>query len=169
MSQLTWDLRFIRQADLNARNSKDRSTHVGAVVVGPNNGIRSQGWNGFPRGVNDDVDARHERPVKYAFTEHAERNCFYNAVDVGIPLRGCRMYLNWYPWPCADCARGVIQSGIIEVIGPNRPFVSANNPAGRADWEASFAVTREMFAEAGVATRVVDIPDDMWKELGWAR
>lgn len=77
------------------------------------------------------------------------------------------MYLNWFPYPCADCARGVIQSGIIEVIGPNRPFVSSNNPKGRADWEASFVVTREMFQESGVTWRVVEIPENLQRQMGW--
>lgn len=167
MSQFDWDIHFIKMAELNASKSKDRSTKVGALIVGPDNEIRSAGFNGFPMGTNDDVGCRHERPAKYLWTEHAERSSIYLAARTGTPLKGCRMYLNWFPYPCADCARGVIQSGIIEVIGPNRPFVSANNPKGRADWEASFVVTREMFQESGVTWRVVEIPENLQRQMGW--
>src|SRR5678816_3286831 len=87
-----WDIRFLREAARIATWSKDRSTKVGCVIVGPSREIRSTGYNGFPRGVNDDVDERHARPMKYAYCEHAERNAIYNAARVGIPLEGCTLY-----------------------------------------------------------------------------
>src|SRR5260370_34651295 len=98
-----------------ARWSKDRSGGVGCVIVGPDNEVRSTGFNGFPRGVNDEVESRHERPAKYKWTEHAERNAIYNAARVGIPIEGCRIYLPWFP--CMECARAIIQTGIVELIG----------------------------------------------------
>src|SRR5690242_7044614 len=109
-----WDQRFMELAKLIATWSKDRSTKVGCVVVGTDNEVRSIGFNGFPRGVDDDVEERHERPAKYAWTEHAERNAIYSAVRVGISLKGCTMYLPWFP--CMDCARALIQSGIAELV-----------------------------------------------------
>lgn len=168
---MNWDLFYISVAQLWSEKSKDRSTGVGAVIVGPDNEQRSAGYNGFPRGVNDIVDARHDRPLKYEYTEHAERNAIYNAVRVGTPVAGCRMYLNWWPLPCPDCARAVIQSGIIEVIGPNRPFVSGTKttltklidrkiPAGKPkDWQDSFKSTVVMFQEAGIKTTIIEVPD----------
>ena len=103
---------FIKLADVVAEKSKDRSTKVGVVVVGPDREIRSTGYNGFPRGINDDIDERHERPAKYDWTEHAERNAVYNAARMGQSLKDCTMYFNWEPCPCVDCARAIIQAGI---------------------------------------------------------
>jgi len=168
---MKWHLFYIGLAELWATKSKDRSTGVGAVIVGPDNEQRSAGYNGFPRGVNDDIDARHDRPLKYEFTEHAERNAIYNAARMGTPLNGCVMYLNWWPLPCPDCARAVIQSGITEVIGPDRPFKSGTKttltdliddtePKGiPKDWQQSFETTKRMFEEAGVKVTVIEIGD----------
>ena len=94
--------------------SKDKNTHIGAVIIGPDNELRSTGYNGFVRGLNDDVEERQESPEKYYWMEHAEKNAIFNAARVGIPLKGCRMYTNGVP--CMECARGIVQSGIEEVI-----------------------------------------------------
>ena len=74
-----WNSRFMDLARLVAGWSKDTSTKVGCVIIGPDKEIRSTGYNGFPRGVDDTIPAGHERPAKYDFTEHAERNAIYNA------------------------------------------------------------------------------------------
>lgn len=147
---MNWDRKFLDQAALVASWSKDASTKVGAVIVGPDNEVRSQGYNGFPRGVQDDVKERNERPAKYLFTEHAERNAIYNAVRANIPIKGCRLYLNYSPCPCADCARAIIQSGIVEVIGNDVPF-----PGKGEQWEASIAASKAMCDEAHVKWRIV--------------
>ena len=70
---MNWEEYFLRIAELIAKKSKDRSKKIGAIIVGEGNEIRSTGFNGFPRGVNDDVDDRHDRPAKYAWTEHGAR------------------------------------------------------------------------------------------------
>lgn len=157
----SWDVFYIRLADLWAEKSKDRSTGVGAIIVGPDMEQRSAGYNGFPRNVNDTIAYRHDRPLKYEFTEHAERNAIYNAARVGVPLSGCTLYLNWWPLPCPDCARAVIQSGIKTVIGPNRPFPTKNQTdPGAKDWQESFETTKSMFREAGIIIRIVDTGDE---------
>jgi dCMP deaminase len=124
--------------------SKDRSTKVGCVIVGPDNEIRATGFNGFPRGVRDDSEERHARPAKYKWTEHAERNAIYNSACAGIALKGCRMYLPWFP--CMDCARAIVQSGIVELIAyqPN-----LQDP----QWGDDFQLALALFAEAGVRVR----------------
>lgn len=144
-----WTKRFLDLAAHIAGWSKDRSTQVGAVVIGPKKEIRAVGYNGFPRGVDDDKDGRHERPAKYAFTEHAERNAIYNASYTGTSLDGCGLYVTHFP--CSDCARAIIQAGIAEV------FVDAANmtAAFEARWQSDMAVSREMFAEAGVRIRTL--------------
>lgn len=147
MSADTWDQRWMDLARFIAAWSKDRSRKVGAVIVDDRNAVISLGWNGFPRGLDDDVDERHQRPSKYAWTEHAERNSILNAAANGHRTAGCRIYVPWYP--CADCARAIIQAGIVEVIGIEPDW---SDPTYSAD----FAVVREMLAEAGVGVRFLD-------------
>jgi dCMP deaminase len=139
-----WDERFIGLALHIGSWSKDRSTKVGCVIVGPSNEVRALGYNGFVRGAKDDITERHERPAKYLWTEHAERNAIYSAALVGIPLEGCRMYLPWFP--CMDCARAVIQAGLVELIA-FRPDL--DDPT----WGAHFRAAIEMMAEAKVVVR----------------
>jgi dCMP deaminase len=140
---MAWgDAHFMDLAGVVSRPSKDRSTKVGAVVVGPDNEIRTTGYNSFPRGINDHVEARHERPAKYRWTEHAERNAIYNAARVGTPLKGCRLYVTLAP--CMDCARAVIGAGISEVITTD----VQNQRWSDEQWEA-----QTMLEEAGVTLR----------------
>jgi dCMP deaminase len=147
---MNWDEYFIKMAKLVAEKSKDRSTKVGAVIVGEANNVLSTGYNGFPRGVNDNVEERHGRPAKYKWTEHGERNAIYNASRHGIVLAGARLYLNWEPCPCTDCARAIIQSGIKEVIGPNIPFGGVGT-----HWSDDAKISKQMLDEAGVKRTIV--------------
>lgn len=144
---MAWDERWMMLAGHIASWSKDRSRKTAAVIVDADNRILSIGWNGFPREVDDNVEARHERPAKYKWTEHAERNAIYNAAALGIMLRGTTMYLPWYP--CADCARAIIQSGIAELVCIEPDW---EDPV----WAEDFAVVREMFDEAFLCVRFVD-------------
>lgn len=135
-----WVDYFMGMARHAATKSKDRSVQVGAVIVGRDNAVLSTGWNGFPRGVNDNVDTRHERPEKYLWTEHAERNAIFNAAAHGISLRGSTLYTTLMP--CCDCARAIIQSGIAAIVSP-KPEPSR---LGTSHHDVSLA----MFREAGV-------------------
>lgn len=139
-----WHNRFIDQACLHATWSSDTSTKVGAVIVGEDNEILSAGYNGFPRGVVESID-RKERPMKYLYTEHAERNAIYNAARAGIRLKGSTLYMNYYPLPCADCARAIIQAGIVRIIGPDIPF-----PGVGQQWKEHMQESETMLREAGV-------------------
>lgn len=131
---------------LVAMKSKDKRCHNGAVVVGPHNEVRSVGYNGLPRKVNDDVPERHEKPEKYFWMEHAERNAIYNSNLVGVSLEGCKIYVTAIP--CADCARGIIQAGIKETI-VDKEFNDWNSDK----WVEHEKRTKEMFEEAGVNLR----------------
>lgn len=139
-----WHKRFLDLAALAASWSKDKSRGVGAVIVGRNHEVRSIGFNGFPRRVNDEVEARHQRPAKYKWTEHAERNAIYNAALSGVSTDLCSIYLQWYP--CADCARGIIQAGIRDVYCYEPDW---NDPT----WGADFAVVKEMLLEGQVRVK----------------
>ena len=148
----TWIPRFFREAELKATYSKDRSRKVGCVIVNHRNVMLTSGWNGFPRDVDDDVDERHERPAKYLWTEHAERNAIYNAASMGIPLMGSKAFVTLFP--CADCMRALLQSGVIEIICPQPNWEDES-------YKESFAVAREMANEAEVTiTWITEKEDD---------
>jgi len=139
----TWDSYFMKMASLVATKSKDRSMKCGCVVVGEGNSVLSTGYNGFPRGADDDDEALHQRPVKYIWTAHDAANAIFNAARNGIKLLDSRVYLNAHP--CHDCARGLVQAGIVEVIIPtkhNDPFYMQNR---WVDWEESFSHSRDIF------------------------
>ncbi len=140
---MNWDEYFMSMAYLVAMKSKDESTKIGAVIVGPDHEIRSTGYNGLPRGVRDDVPERHARPAKYRYFEHGERNALYAAARVGTPTLGCTMYTQGVP--CADCARGIIQAGIVRVVVDPR-FDEHESEL----WAEHARQSREMFAEARV-------------------
>ena len=142
-----WDTYFMDVSLAVSMLSKDKSTQLGAVIVGPDKEIRATGYNSFPRGVNDNVPARQERPLKYQWFEHAERNAIYNAARCGTSLKGCVIYCAWPP--CTDCARGIIQAGIVEVV------VRSLNCVSR--WADDMRVALEMLEEAGVKIRVVEV------------
>jgi dCMP deaminase len=127
--------------------SKDRSRKIGSVIVTYENDEVSNGWNGFPRKINDDVEARHQRPAKYLWSEHSERNAIYNAARLGRATYGCKIYQTMYP--CAHCARAIIQSGIVEVVTYEPDW---NDPT----YAEEFAVTKEMLAEADVKVRFIE-------------
>jgi dCMP deaminase len=143
-----WDRRYMDLARHIGQWSKDRSRQVGCVVVGPDKLVRAIGFNGFPRGLNDDADERHQRPAKYLWTEHAERNAIYTAARNGVPLLGTSMYLPWFP--CVDCARAIIQAGIVELI-------ALAPDMNDLQWGEAFAVSKELLSEAAIEIRYVSV------------
>ena len=137
----TWDKKFFALCEHIATWSKDRSTKVGAVIVNDRNKVISIGYNGFPIGFDDNIGDRHERPQKYQYTEHAERNAIYSAAGLGVSIRGCTMYLCWFP--CPDCARAIIQSGISKLVYKDLDFSDER-------WGEGFKKSWEMLVECGV-------------------
>ena len=138
---LKWDERFLAIARQVASWSKDPHTKVGAVLV-KNRAILRTGYNGLPHGVSDNVPDRHERPEKYQWYEHAERNALCN-VDATDGVLYCTLF------PCADCARGIVQSGV-------RRVVIDPDAESRPHWEESFKRSSEMMQEAGI--EIVNCP-----------
>ena len=140
----TWARRFMELCDTVAGWSEDRDFQVGCVIVGPDGReVRTTGYNGLPRGVKADDDSRFDRASgeKFFWIEHAERNAIYNAARSGVSLQGCTAYVNRFP--CADCGRALIQSGIARVVAPPVP-----ERDGALDH--SFQVSRQMLREAGL-------------------
>lgn len=144
-----WDEYFISLAYFVAMKSKDNSTHCGSVIVDDSNNIVSTGYNSFVRGINDDVPERQERPEKYMWFEHGERNAIYSAAMRGAKTIGCKIYVTGIP--CSDCARGIVQVGIKEVIVQERKEFGE-------EWKESCRATLEMFEEAGVKLRIIKEP-----------
>ena len=112
-----WDMRFLDLATHISEWSKDPSTKVGCVVVGPDREIRSTGFNGFPRGILDSDDRLTDRDLKYPLICHAEENAIMHAARIGLALKGCTAYVTWPP--CTRCARSLIQAGISEIVIPS--------------------------------------------------
>jgi dCMP deaminase len=142
-----WHRRFIELATLISSWSKDPSTKVGAVIVDRERRVVSVGYNGLPRGVLDSLDRLGNRDVKYRMVVHAERNALLFAQE---PLHGCILY-TWPFAPCSVCAGMVIQSGITHVVAPR-----STNPR----WVDDFALTEQMFTEAGVELMLLDGYED---------
>ncbi|MBI2035061.1 MAG: CMP deaminase [Candidatus Liptonbacteria bacterium] len=112
MEANTRDLLYF--AYVEAAKSRDPSTQNGALLYRPDYGVLIADHNRFPTHVNADVPERWERPLKYEYIEHAERNVIFSAAKYGISTRDLIMICPWAP--CADCARAIIQSGIIRLI-----------------------------------------------------
>ena len=113
---ISWDEYFMGIAILAAKRSKDPSTQVGACIVSQDNIIISTGYNGMPKGCSDDEfpwdrKAETDDQTKYPYVVHAELNAILNAN--GRDLRGSRIYVALFP--CNECAKAIIQSGIQEV------------------------------------------------------
>ena len=113
---INWDSYFMGIAVLSGQRSKDPSTQVGACIVGKNNKILSVGYSGAPRGYEDE-DMPWDREgnfvdTKYAYVCHAELNAILN--NPGIDFEGAKIYVDLFP--CNECAKAIIQSGIKEVI-----------------------------------------------------
>lgn len=140
-----WDRRLLGLASQVAEWSSDPKTRVGAVIVGPENDVRALGYNGLPRKIENSAEF-FERPLKYLWIEHAERNAIYAAARAGTSLSGCRMYVSWFP--CADCARAIIQVGITEVVCVEPVW---NNPT----WAEQFATATKILEMGSVEVRFV--------------
>ena len=137
---ISWDEYFMAVAKLAGMRSKDPNTQVGACIVSQNNKILTMGYNGFPMGCSDDEFpwARVGETVdtKYAYVTHAELNAILNYRG---NLEGSKLYVSLFP--CNECAKAIIQSGIKEVVYANDKY--NNTPSTMA--------AKKMFAKAGVA------------------
>ena len=137
---LSWDEYFMGIALLSSYRSKDPNTQVGACIVNEHNKIMSVGYNGFPIGCSDDefpwAREGDAYDTKYPYVCHAELNAILN--NAGASLAGCRIYVALFP--CNECAKAIIQSGIREVVYLSDKY--AETPMTRA--------SKRMFMAAGV-------------------
>jgi len=140
---MNWVSYYRQLANTVKLKSKDKYTQIGAVIVGKDGEIVSTGYNSFPRGLDDGLDYRQERPEKYYWFEHAERNAIYNAARIGVSTKGTTIYLSC-GLPCADCARGIINSGIKQI------FCERVDVTKGELWKESQERSWDMFMETGV-------------------
>ncbi|MDR1734477.1 MAG: dCMP deaminase family protein [Oscillospiraceae bacterium] len=144
---ISWDAYFMGIAMLSAYRSKDPRTQVGACIVNNENRIMSVGYNGFPRGCDDDTFPwEHDgaaADTKYPYVVHAELNAILNAG--GRNLSGCKLYVALFP--CAECAKAIIQSGIREVL-----YLS-----DKYNGEPSNIAAKRMFDASGVLYSRLDL------------
>lgn len=140
---MNWVSYYKQLANTVKLKSKDKYTQIGAVIVGKDGEIVSTGYNSFPRGLDDGLNYRQERPEKYYWFEHAERNAIYNAARIGVSTKGTTMYLSC-GLPCADCARGIINSGVTRI------FCERVDVTKGEMWKESQERSWDMFMETGV-------------------
>ena len=137
---INWDEYFMGVALLAAERSKDPSTQVGACIVDESNRILSTGYNGFPQGCSDDEFPWNrdeaEGETKYPYVVHAELNAVLNAQ--GKSLIGAKLYVGLFP--CNECAKAIIQSGIREVVYLSNKY----------DGEPNVEQSKKMLTAAGV-------------------
>ena len=140
---ISWDEYFMGVAALSAMRSKDPNTQVGACIVSPDHKILSMGYNGFPIGCSDDEFpwAREGEPLasKYFYTTHSELNAILNYR--GGSLEGATIYVTLFP--CNECAKAIIQSGIKRVVYDSDKYQS----------DASVIASKRMLKSAGVETK----------------
>jgi len=136
-----WDQRYLKLAEEVASWSKDPSRKIGAVAVGTKGQVLAQGYNGFPRGIDDSEERYNDRERKYGLVVHAEMNVIYNATYNGVSLDGATLYVTGLP-VCSDCAKGIIQVGIKRVVMKYMVIPST--------WVTSWNKTQEMFNETSI-------------------
>ena len=140
---LNWDEFFMGVALLASQRSKDPSTQVGACIVNEDNKIISTGYNGAPKGYDDDTCMCWERngsflDTKYAYVCHAELNAILNSPAV---VKNCKIYVALFP--CNECAKAIIQSGIKEIIYASDKYKDTD----------SVIASKKMLDECGVKYR----------------
>ena len=146
---ISWDEYFMGVAKLASLRSKDPNSQVGACIVGQDNKILSMGYNGFPRGCSDDefpwAREGDTLDTNYAYVTHSELNAILNYC--GGSLEGSKIYVTLFP--CNECAKAIIQSGIKEVI-----YISDKY----ADTESTIA-SKKMFNMTGVKYRQYEMAE----------
>jgi len=147
-----WHRWFMGLAHHVATASKDPSTRVGAVIVDEDRIVKGMGYNGFARGVVDDLSRYADRALKYKLVVHAEANAILNANG---SLRGCYLYCTHHP--CTSCASLIIQAGIHTVI------YEPSTPEFAKRWADDIKLVNEIFREAGVL--LLELGSDKYKFL----
>jgi len=151
---MTWDELFFNLIKEYKLKSKDPSSQFACLIINPDKSIVASGFNGFPRGVNDDAERYANRELKYKLVSHAEANGICQAAKHGIALDGCSIYVESYP--CSTCCKLIIQSGIKEIVlnGDSEIHNDTGPASFRVRWAEEIKMTEMMCQEAQVSIRV---------------
>ncbi len=144
---ISWDEYFMGVALLSAKRSKDPGTQVGACIVTDDRKIVGTGYNGLPTGCSDDQMPWSREgnflDTKYPFICHAELNAILNSI--GGSLKNCHLYVALFP--CNECAKAIIQSGISEVIYLSDKYAHTD----------PVKASKMMFDQTGIQYRRLDV------------
>lgn len=130
-----------------ATESDDPHRQVGCIILDSDGNQIATGTNKLPRGCAV-TEHRIEKPHKYTWIEHAERNAIFSAAKRGVSLEGSTIFVNW--WPCVDCTRAIIQSGIQKIVAPSLP--DFEHPR----WGQQFRTSFEMVEETGLNYTILE-------------
>lgn len=155
IEKVDWNKRYLELAEYISNWSKDLSRGVGAVIVDIDNRVVSFGYNGFPSGVNDNIEERHSRPAKYDWTVHAEENAVVNAARIGASTKNCTIYLNLFP--CARCSGLIINAGVKKVVCSKKPNFQDDK------YGDEFKISYEKLQEAGVEIEIKEVQNSIFK------
>ena len=136
-----WNKRYLSLAEQISTWSKDPSRQIGCVAVGDKGQVLAQGYNGFPRGIEDSPEIYNNRELKYKYIVHAEMNTIFNASYNGVSLDGATLYVHGLPC-CSDCAKGIVQVGIKQIF--------MNKQDVPDTWQTSWDLSQSMFDAAGI-------------------
>lgn len=155
-----WHLRYLHQALNISGWSKDLSTKVGCIIVKNDKAILSSGYNGFPRGIDDNVPERLLRPLKYIYVVHAEVNAILNVARNGMgSTKDSIMYVTMAP--CSGCAKIIVNAGIKEVIYLGPSEAEKEKRKNVTGWREEIEYSFKMFDESGVKHKEIPYADLM--------
>ena len=145
-------IKFLRKAEFSAQEeSKDPSTKVCALILDKDSWApRTWGYNGMPRKADETRVERWERPEKYKWVEHAERNAIANCARLGIATEGATMVVNMFP--CIECARMIVQAGIKNLITIEPDLNNERDVRWKEDYERS----RQLFQECEIEVYTIE-------------
>lgn len=160
---LSWDEYFMSIAKLTAARSKDPNTQVGACIVSNDNRVLSTGYNGAPNHFNDDIfpwqREGHPLETKYMFVCHAEANAIDNYRGYKKEFEGARIYVDLFP--CNECAKKIIQSGIKEVIYLSDKYKDTDSTkAAKILFDTCGVTYRKMEKEHQKILKISLLPDE---------
>lgn len=152
---ISWDQYFMGIAHLSSFRSKDPSTQVGACIVNANKRIVGIGYNGLPKGCEDDVFPWEREgeflKTKYPYVVHAELNAILNST---VRLDGCSIYVSLFP--CNECAKAIIQSGISEIVYEDDKYHDTKETtASRKMLEAAGVQCRQLSEKVHVDVEII--------------
>ena len=149
---ISWEEYFMAIAKLSSMRSKDPSTQVGACIVGNDKRILSIGYNGAPNGFCDDefpwAREGENLDTKYPYVCHAELNAILNYRGSRKDLEKSQIYVDLFP--CNECAKAIIQSGIKEVVYMSDKYATSENNIA----------SRKLFDNCGVKYRKIVLEED---------